>query len=167
MHVGDEVHIQTSLSPSKMLKNEAEYYRLLGIKFLTHRLYEQALKCIKIAFERGEESADLHYYFALAMTARRRPKLSALSTVRTIENHLRMATELEPRCKHAYLLWAIVKYDYYVLNCLTDRPPTVQQLLERVGSVNPKYVEEILYHTYMPGNRIWESLKATWKPYNT
>lgn len=148
--------MQAGISPSEALKEEAEYYYSLGIKYLRQRSYEQAAKFLRASLERVTGDAGLHYYLALAMCGNRRPKLLSLSTVQAIEKHLRTATEIDPSCGHAYLLWAIVKYDYYVLNGMFDRPPKIPQLLARVRAMDRGRLREMLLHIHLPGNIIWE-----------
>lgn len=157
---GDEVYVQAGLSPSEALQDEAAYYYSLGVKYLEQRSYEQAINSLRAALEKAPATADLYYRLALAMSGRKRPRLWALSTVRAIEKHLRAAAELDSSCGHVYLLWALIKYDYYKLNGMFDRPPTVQQLLAQARSVDKEHLRELLSHTCLPGNEIWERLHS-------
>jgi len=158
VHTGDEVYVQAGIPPSEALQDEAAYYYSLGIKYLQQHSYKQAIKSLSTALEKAAGTADLHYYLALAMSGDQRPKLLALSTVRAIEKHLHTATEIDPTCGHAYLLWALVKYDYYVLNGMFDRSPRIPQLLACARMVERDRLREVLSHVRMPGNKIWEDL---------
>jgi tetratricopeptide (TPR) repeat protein len=130
-----------------------------ALQLLKAHAYEQAISVLNEAIIIDPSIPDVYYCLALASLKGKRPKLMSLSTVRTIEKHLQTATELDPNCGgHVYLLWALVKYDYYVLNCMFDRPPRIPQLLAHSRSVSRDRLSQILAHVHLPGNEIWEEL---------
>jgi len=130
-----------------------------ALQLLKAHAYEQAMSVLNEVIIIDPSIPDVYYYLALASLKGKRPKLMSLSTVRTIEKHLQTATELDPNCGgHVYLLWALVKYDYYVLNGMSDHSPSIQQLLVQARFVREDCLHEMLSHIRLPGNEIWETL---------
>jgi len=104
--------------------------------------------------------ANGYYYLALTSFHGSRPKMAKLSTIRTIEGHLRTAAGLDPTCSPAFLLWAIVKQDYYAANSMRMTPPPISELISHVHSIDKKHAREIITHLPTPRNEIWEWLYA-------
>ncbi|NPA72216.1 MAG: zinc-ribbon domain-containing protein [Gammaproteobacteria bacterium] len=104
--------------------------------------------------------ADGYYYLALATLQGNRPKLARLSTIRTIEGYLQSATAINKSCSHAFLLWAIVKQDYFIANGIAVTPPPISELISRGRVIEVKHAREIIMHVHAPRNEIWEWLRA-------
>jgi len=86
--------------------------------------------------------------------------MARLSTIRTIESYLRSATELDRSCAQAFLLWAIVKQDYFVANGMKVTPPPISDLLSGGRSIDRGHAQEIITHIHAPRNEIWEWLRS-------
>jgi hypothetical protein len=104
--------------------------------------------------------AEGYYYLALTSFHGSRPKMAKLSTIRTIEGHLRTAAGLDPACSPAFLLWAIVKQDYYAANSMRITPPPISELISHVHSIDKKHAREIITHLPAPRNEIWDWLHS-------
>lgn len=128
--------------------------KLLGIKS-----YEQATKILEQCIEIKPDNPETYYYLAIALLRGNNPKLLGLSTIRKIEKYLQTAIQIEPKLGGAYVLWAIVKYDFYVLNGMYDRPPTYQDLLKNNWSLSQKHAQEIIAHVNTNDNSILQWLK--------
>lgn len=96
----------------------------------------------------GELFAKLHYFLALAQLAGRRPGRLPQNEVQKIEGRLRQASR-DPTSSHARLLYAFVKHDFYVRNCMRIEPPTHVQLLREAAStgIPLSRLQELLRHT--------------------
>jgi tetratricopeptide (TPR) repeat protein len=127
-----------------------------GLSALQGRLYEKAVDAFSQAAALQPQQGNAHYYLALSSLHGNRPRLVSLARIRTIESHLQKATQVDPACGHAFLLWAILKEDYYVMNHIHQPPPTVSQLLQSAGAVEKRHLQEMSTHLRAPGNRLWE-----------
>jgi hypothetical protein len=130
-----------------------------GKNLIRTRFYPQAIKTLEQCLEINSDSDDTHYYLAIALLRGSRPKLISLSAIRVIENHLKIATQLQPQKGGAYVLWALVKYDFYVLNGMYDRPPSYQDLLRKNWSLSQTQAQEILSEINADGNFVWQWLR--------
>ena len=125
-----------------------------GKGLLNVKSYTQAIKIFERCLEIKSDTSETYYYLAIALLHGNRPKLLSLSTIRAIESHLKTAIQLEPKLGGAYVLWASVKYDFYVLNGMYDRPPSYQDLLRQNWSLSQLHVQEILAHVNAEGNPV-------------
>ena len=130
-----------------------------GKKLLKDCTFSQAITLFEKAIEINPNLAEVYYYLAMAMLRGARPKLVSLSTIRRIEKLLKTASQLQPQMGGVYILWALVKFDYYVLNGMYDRPPTYQELLRKKRSISHTQTQEILSAIQAEGNDVWEWLK--------
>jgi tetratricopeptide (TPR) repeat protein len=130
-----------------------------GKKLLSTKSYVQAIKTLEQSLEQNSEIAEVHYYLSIALLRGNRPKLLDISTIRKIENHLQNAIRIQPQQGRAYVLWALIKYDFYVLNGMFDRPPSYQDLLNQNWSLSHSQAYEILNIANMDGNLAWQWLK--------
>lgn len=130
-----------------------------GRNLLKKRQYTPAIIALEKTIELDPDFAYANYYLAMALLEGNRPKLVSLKTVRSIEKHLKRTIELQPQDSGAYILWAFVKYDYYVLNGMYDRPPSHQDLLHKVSRINSTQAQEILTITNAEGNSVLQWLK--------
>jgi hypothetical protein len=78
--------------------------------------HESAVKVLTSTIENSPRDADNHFYLALALLRGRRPKTLTRPEVLEIENHLRKSCELNPEAAHPFLVWAAIKWDYFVVN---------------------------------------------------
>jgi len=140
----------------------ATYSELLakGQRLLKARLYAQAIEAFGGAAQLAPREADALYYLALASLQGNRPRLVSMATARRVEQQLESAVAAQRNCGHAYLLWALVKEDAYVLNGINPRTPAVSDLLKLSGAVGRQYLAEIAEHVPARGNRIWEAIAA-------
>ena len=130
-----------------------------GKVLLNIKSYAQAIKIFERCLEIKPDTPETYYYLAIALLRGNRPKLLSLSTIRAIENHLKTAIQLEPDLGGAYVLWASVKYDFYVLNGMYDRPPTYQDLLNNNWSLSQSQAQEIIAYVNADDNPILQWLK--------
>jgi len=139
---------------------DADEWLARGKAALQSRLYPNAIEAFRQVAGLAPQQANAHYYLALSTLQGNRPRLVSLATIRNVESHLKNATQTDPACHHAFLLWAIVKEDYYVMNRIHETPPTVAQLLKSAGSIEKSYLSEIATHISASGNRIWQWVAA-------
>ncbi|NJL51837.1 MAG: hypothetical protein HC930_05690 [Hydrococcus sp. SU_1_0] len=71
---------------------------------------------------------------------------------------LNTAISEDAKSSKYYMLWAIIKHGYYVMNCLIEKSPTSEQLFHHGKSIQPKYAKEILYHLEDSSNPYWKYL---------
>ncbi|MDM8543495.1 hypothetical protein QUF90_20665 [Desulfococcaceae bacterium HSG9] len=131
-----------------------------GKRLLSLCEYQSALVVFKQLLSIAPQFADVQYYIVLAQLKGQRPRLLPLSTIKEIERRLQSATQNNAASSHCFILWAIVKEDYYVLNGLYDTPPTVSELLQCVKNVKAVHINEMLTHIQASNNRIWEWLHS-------
>lgn len=150
INIGGE---KVSASPAELVER--------GKFLLKAHLYVAAVKVLEEALRIGPDMADVQYYLAIALLQGQRPKLLRFSTVRAVESYLQAAICRQPSLGRAYLLWAVVKYDYYVLNGMFERSPTHLDLVRK--GVQFLTLDEILevvqYMAPMAGNAVWEWLQ--------
>lgn len=128
-------------------------------RLLNVNSYEQATNVLEQCIEINPDNPETYYYLAIALLRGNNPKLIGLSTIRKIEKHLKTAIQIEPKLGGAYVLWAIVKYDFYVQNGMYDRPPTYKDLLNNNWSLSQKQAHEIIAHVNTDNNPILQWLK--------
>lgn len=168
-HVSTSIGSQTNISGPVHVhytgKREptAEEWLERGLTALRGRQYDAAIDAFRQLLKLRPDSTDGYFYLAIALLKGHRPKLVSLATVRDVESQLRAAVELDAACSHAYLLWALVKQDAYVLNSIWDRPPTVAQLLRDARMLDRRRVQEVIEHVVAPGNEVWERARAALK----
>lgn len=137
---------------------EADLFKK-GKKLLDAKSYEQAVKILEQCIEINPDNSETYYYLAIALLHGNNPKLMGHSTIRKIEKYLKTATRIEPKLGGAYVLWAIVKHDFYMLNGMYDRPPTYQDLLSMNYTLSQKHIQEIIEHVNSDNNPILQWLK--------
>lgn len=91
--------------------------------------YESAIKALTIATENFPDDADQHFYLALALLRGRYPRTLTLKEAREIEHHLRISCNLDPEAAHPYLVWASLKWEFFVVNGFS-RPEEAWALLQ-------------------------------------
>lgn len=131
-----------------------------GKKLLQIQSYQQAIETLEHAIRLLPTNEYAHYYLALALLDGKRPKLLKLSTIKVIEQHLQSAINLQSKFGEAYVLWAMVKHDYYVLNGMRDRSPSYQDLLNINWSITVDQAKELLQLTQIIDNPVWKWLSS-------
>jgi len=112
----------------------AKYHFALGLSYLDRRLYELAIASFKRALGKGLREADLYYYLALAAIGGKQPRSIELSRIKEIESLLQASILLDSERPHAKVLWALIKYDYYLANGFRVPPPSIEELLYGLDS---------------------------------
>jgi tetratricopeptide (TPR) repeat protein len=135
---------------------QANYHFALGLFYLDRRLYARAVKALENAHDCDPLSAHTLYYLALAYLAGREPGSLRLVTIRQIEECLRAVIDIDGTQAHYYYLWALIKYEYYVVNGLDDAPPTVTKLMNgaRAIPLDEGEVRHMLEHVQVSGNPV-------------
>lgn len=127
-----------------------------SIQLLRVHAYEQAITTLTEAVKANPLLADAHYYLALASLKGKRPKVLTLSQAEAIERNLRSACELDDSKAHYFYLWTLVKFDFYVINGFSLRPPGIEELLlvAQQCSYNRAAIAEMLEHIPGADNRL-------------
>jgi tetratricopeptide (TPR) repeat protein len=99
------------------------------LHLLAAQQYDSAIKALTRATENFPIDADQHFYLALALLRGRYPRTLSLGEAREIENHLRISCNLNPEAAHPYLVWASLKWDFFVVNGFS-RPEEAWALLQ-------------------------------------
>jgi hypothetical protein len=130
----------------------AKYQVALGLSYLDLRLYDLALATLKRALGKGTNEVNLYYYIALASIQGKRPRVLSFAKIKEIESYLEAASHLNARCGHVKVLWAIVKYSYYLPNGLRINSPTVEELLSsaRQTELSTDELRLMLTHVDLP-----------------
>ncbi|HEX7184061.1 MAG TPA: hypothetical protein VF756_19680 [Thermoanaerobaculia bacterium] len=106
----------------------AKYHFALGLSYLDRCLYDLAITSFKRALGKGLREANLYYYLALAALRGKQPRSHGLNRIKEIESFLDAAIKLEDN-PHFLVLWALIKYDFYLSNGLLVPPPSIEDLL--------------------------------------
>lgn len=111
--------------------------------------YQPARQVIEACLEKAPESADLHYYRALALLAGRRPnalKLEELKLVEASAASAVSAARLESPAAHHYLLLAFLYKDFYLENCLVAPAPGYPALVRSAAGspMQPARLNELV-----------------------
>jgi len=146
--VKGDVIIQQGQDAEKLFKNGIQLFRIGA--------YEQATSTLAEVIKIAPLEPDPYYYFALALLRGKRPKVSTLTRVQTIEQNLQTACELDSKWAHYFYFWGLVKFDFYVANGFMVRPPKIEQLLliGRQSLHEPSLILEMLEHTKGADNQI-------------
>jgi len=156
---GQKVNNQINISVENADKNPFQQ----GINALKSKSYSFAVSCFEKSFNNdGDENTDAekHYYLALALLGGNRPRLHSLSSIHTIEEQLRLAINNNPNYSKACVLWAIVKYDYYTMNRISEKLPSALDLAKQGYLITTDDVTELLSHIQASDNKIWEWLHS-------
>ncbi len=137
-------------------RGELEHLYKLGKQHLESHSYQQATKAFEVVLEKGSKTSDVYYYLVLSILGGTRPKLVKLPTIKNAEQYLQIAVTIDSNCPHIYGLWALIKYDYYVLNHVFERSPSWNELFNLSKSVNKEHIREITSHIQAPGNKVWD-----------
>lgn len=155
---GQKVNNQVNINIENTEKNLFQQ----GINAIKRKSYSFAVSCFEKSFSNQDENteAEKHYYLALALLGGNRPRLHSFSSIRTIEEQLRLAVNFNPKYSKACILWAIVKYDYYIMNRISENPPSALDLAKQGRLITEDDVAELLSHIQASDNEIWEWLNT-------
>ncbi len=103
-------------------------------RLLRSRSYAGARQVLEGLLDRGETSADLDYYLALALLGDRWPGSLALGEMRPIEASARRAIEMPGCAAHHLCFLAFLQRAFYLENHLVPRPPDHDELLRQAQS---------------------------------
>lgn len=101
------------------------------LELLDLERYEEARHGLEALCENDSTRADVFFYLAISRLGGKRPRSARPETIRKIEADLWQAARCcrgeEPA--HLWLFSALLKHDYYRLNGLRAKPPSVQEFL--------------------------------------
>ena len=136
----------------------AQFHFALGLTYLDLGLHDLARASLARASGKGLHEANLLYYLAVATFAGRSPRVLPLKEVKEIESRLDAATRLDDTRAHFFLLWALVKIDYYSTNGLDPGTPTLDTLLARIVELEPERREIQQLRRHVPFSRTADEL---------
>jgi hypothetical protein len=116
-----------------------------GKQAYKRRLYRRSEELLSKAIARGYSSGNAHYYLSLALLRGMRPSRHNATTIQSIEDNLRVATQLAEHCPHAYALWVAVKDDYYLKHGRMDSGPPTAFLRDQARGISPEHARELLF----------------------
>jgi len=147
------LHLHATENTVKMLEK--------AVRLLHTGHYDEALQILDKVLLDDEEIADAYYYHGLAMLKGRRPKSALKPSAEKITRDLSAAIGLDPRQAHYYYLFALVRYDFFVMNGFSVKQNEIESLLIEAESypVDTPKCEELLRHTNSPDSPIIEILK--------
>ena len=146
----ENIHFTPSATGQELLNK--------GIQLLNQRNYRQAIDVLSKAIKAEPSISDAYYYLAIALLGGKRPKKVDEWTIRDIEEKLDVAISNNASSSHCYMLWAIIKYGHYAMNCFIEKSPTSEQLFSHGKSIKHQYAREILFHLEDPSNPYWKYL---------
>jgi hypothetical protein len=100
--------------------------------------YTQAMRVIDDSLEQGADIADLHYYWAIALLAGRRPRSLEIGALKPIEASARRVLNLEDCAAHHLCFLAFLQRDFYLENFLLPPKPTYEALLDQAAAARPE-----------------------------
>jgi hypothetical protein len=109
---------------------------------LANGAYEAAREKIESARAAGAESADLHYYLALALLRGRRPRSLKLEDIRPIVADASRSSSMPDCAAHHHFFLAFLYKDFYLGNYLVPPEPGYEALLKRAATL-PLNVERL------------------------
>ena len=135
-------------------------YLALGLFYLDRRQYALAQKALAQASELDPFYGDAGYYLALAKIVGREARTLRAPEVNAVEDYLSLATSVGVPKGHQYALWAIVKYEYYLVNGLTPLPPPIDELVDLAidAGLDDREMHYMLVHAPVSDNPILAAL---------
>lgn len=92
-----------------------------GVRFITMKMYSQALASLEKAIQDNLSDPDAYFYAAIAKLEGKRPFLVTRNIISEIERYLEAAIAYGERGLY-YLLYAYIKYDHYEKKMLRSLP---------------------------------------------
>jgi len=121
-----------------------------ALELLDFERYEEAVEVLNDLKAKRPKDAEIFYYLGLARLHGRRPRSLRPDVIKRVEADLWTAGNLsrgrEPA--HLWLLQALIKHDFYRLNGLRVKAPTVEELLTeaRTAALDPSELQRLDSH---------------------
>jgi len=129
-----------------------------GLKLLECKNYQQAIIKFEKAIEIDPFLLDSYYYLAISLLRGNIPKKVEGKTIKKIEKYLESAINIDSKPAKYYALWAMIKYGYYFMNSVRERPPESYKLFTKSKSIEAKDAQEILQYLPDSSNKYWKRL---------
>jgi len=131
---------------TKAAPENGEAFFSLGLCYLQLKLFPLAQKNLEKAIELIPEYSDVYYYYALSLIKGRRVKIITSNEIKSIEQYLETAIQLDQNKAKYYYLSAIIKYDFYRMNGLIVPPPDADELImeAKQKAQEPEEVQRLL-----------------------
>ena len=131
-----------------------------ALEILDRERYDVALAALNQILEDGQKEASVYFYRALARLGGRRPRSARPGVIQQIETDLWQAGQRsggdEPA--HFWLFQALIQHDFYRMNGLRIKPPTIEELLAEARAArtdeDPAYLQRLLDHAPTPQNPV-------------
>src|SRR5262249_12740053 len=116
----------------KMLRKLVKPSRKMFLELLADEKNDTAIQILTSAVETFPKDPDYHFYLALVLLRGRNAKGLSFNEALEIENHVRISSSLDPEAAHPYLVWASVRWDFFVTNGFA-RPEEAWALLQKAA----------------------------------
>lgn len=113
----------------------------LGLFYLGLKNYDLATRTFKDAIDQSPDQADVYYHYALSLLGGKKPRRLMLKEIKSVEEYLKTAMQMDSQSKYCYLL-AMVKGDFYPANGMTMSEPDPGDLIA-VGESLPQSPDEV------------------------
>ncbi|MBQ8367871.1 MAG: hypothetical protein IJX43_02325, partial [Alphaproteobacteria bacterium] len=113
----------------------------LGICYLQLSMFPFAKKNLETAIDIAPDNASAYYYYCLATIAGERIRFMSLDTIEEMLMYLNTAIGMEPSNQLYLLLMSMIKHDFYVLNSLSEKKPTYEELFAQLDVSQIEYEE--------------------------
>lgn len=130
-----------------------------GLKLFRFQNYRQAANKFRQAIETDSSLLDSYYYLSISLLSGRVPRKVDRSTIIEIEDYLKLITSIDTSSPKYYTFWAVVKYGYYSMNSLRERPPYSNHLFNKGRSISFEDAQEIIRHVEDFSNKYWQLIK--------
>lgn len=120
--------------------------------------YEDALDHLEEAKKKYKATPELLFYASLCRVAGRRPRQITYNEIKRCLRELEMAMSNDPGGAHYFVLWTIIRDDYYLTNQMYGVPTCNFDPNHYIKHVKPQYANEIKRHVLGSGNPLWELL---------
>ncbi|HEX5719947.1 MAG TPA: CHAT domain-containing protein [Thermoanaerobaculia bacterium] len=142
---GADVFKPLCAPPRKRTPSPGEALSQAG-RLLTEGTYEAVREKVESARAAGAESADLHYYLALALLRGRRPRSLKLEEIRPIVDTAARSLSLPDCAAHHSCLLAFLYKDFYLENYLVPPEPGYDALVTKAAALplNPERLNELI-----------------------
>ncbi|MCI4670926.1 MAG: tetratricopeptide repeat protein [Bacteroidia bacterium] len=126
----------------------SETYYCIGLVNLHLGLYDLAQNNLSKAIEIDPDEGRSYYFLALAKLQRRRPSNLIMPELKEIEQLVLAGISLSPSKAVFYCFLAYLKYEYYLMNGMSDGKPGVNELVnsgksKSIDSTEIERLEEI------------------------
>jgi tetratricopeptide (TPR) repeat protein len=157
--------INNSHFGDKIYQNEVDEKSLFskGIQLLNKKAYQEAASLMNNVIKADPSISDAYYYLAIALLKGRKPSKVDQWTIESIEDNLKVAIRGNNTCCKYYVLWAIVKYGHFVMNCFSENSPNSEQLFNQGIAIQTEQAREIIFHINDPENVYWMRLNEKFK----